>query len=57
MTRALVCDFGHAEIKYSELFERYRTGEISLDQLKAYEFNLDNFQIETPSANRSHKYE
>ena len=52
-----VCDFGHAEIKYSDLFDRYRMGEISLDQLKAYEFNPDNFQIETPSANRSPKYE
>ncbi|WP_425592103.1 GH-E family nuclease [Collinsella stercoris] len=30
---------------------------VSRSFLKAYEFNPDNFQIETPSANRSHKYE
>lgn len=52
-----VCDFGHAEVRYSELFEQYRTRKITLQQLKDYEFDPSHFQIETPAANRSHVYE
>ncbi|WKF84404.1 GH-E family nuclease [Lacticaseibacillus pantheris] len=51
-------DFGHVTgKKYSEMFERYRDGEISLQELKDFQFNPDNFQLENPSANRSHLFE
>ncbi|HFK1452906.1 GH-E family nuclease [Bacillus pacificus] len=51
-------DFGHIEGKsYKKMFEKYKHGEISLEELKEFQFNPDNFRLETPSANRSHKYE
>ncbi|MBE6468984.1 MAG: HNH endonuclease [Coriobacteriaceae bacterium] len=52
-----VCDFGHKKTKYSEIFEKYRTGEISLERLKEIQFNPRNFQIQTINSNRSHRYE
>lgn len=39
------------------MFEKYKNGEITLDELKEFQFNSDNFRLETPSANRSHQYE
>ncbi|WP_242622144.1 GH-E family nuclease [Olsenella sp. Marseille-P4559] len=51
-------DFGHVPgEEYWRSFERYRSGEWSLGQLREHEFNSDNFQLEAPSANRSHRYE
>ncbi|MGH0520598.1 GH-E family nuclease [Bacillus toyonensis] len=51
-------DFGHTEgNSCKEMFEKYKNGEITLEELKEFQFNPDNFRLETPSANRSHKYE
>ena len=51
-------DFGHnSGSSYKEIFEKYRTREITLDELKDFQFNPDNYRLETPSANRSHEYE
>ena len=51
-------DFGHEKGKsYKEMFEKYKNREITLDELKEFQSNPDNFRLETPSANRSHKYE
>lgn len=51
-------DFGHTEgNSYKNMFEKYKNGEITLDELKEFQFNSDNFRLETPSANRSHQYE
>ncbi|MFD3216738.1 WXG100 family type VII secretion target [Bacillus sp. BR_7a] len=51
-------DFGHTEgNSYKKMFEKYKHGEITLEELKEFQFNPDNFRLETPSANRSHKYE
>ncbi|MGE1009347.1 WXG100 family type VII secretion target [Bacillus cereus] len=51
-------DFGHTEgNSYKKMFEKYKNGEITLEELKEFQFNPDNFRLETPSANRSHKYE
>ena len=38
-------------------FVRYKNREINVQELKDFQFNPDNFRIETPSANRSHKFE
>ena len=53
-----VVDFGHVSgSSYNEMFQKYKNREISLDELKEFQFNPDNYRLETPSANRSHKYE
>lgn len=39
------------------MFEKYANGELSLDELKAFQFDPDNFQIEFPSSNRSRKHQ
>ena len=53
-----VVDVGHKTgNEYRDWFEMYKNGEISLDELKAYQSNPDNFYFETPSSNRSHAYE
>jgi hypothetical protein len=53
-----VADFGHTfGEEYWKAFERYRSGKWSLEQLKEHEFNSENFQIESPSSNRSRKFE
>ena len=53
-----IVDFGHnSGSSYKEIFEKYRTREITLDELKDFQFNPDNYRLETPSANRSHEYE
>lgn len=57
-SRKGVVDFGHTEGNtYKKMFEKYKNREISLDELKEFQKNPDNFRLETPSANRSHKYE
>ena len=38
-------------------FDGYKNREITLQELKDFQFNPDNFRIETPSANRSHSHE
>lgn len=51
-------DFGHNEgNSYKKIFEKYKNREITLEELKEFQSNPDNFRLETPSANRSHKYE
>ena len=42
---------------YKQIFEQYKNKEITLDELKDFQFNPDNYRLETPSSNRSHKYE
>ncbi|MCB2360721.1 GH-E family nuclease, partial [Clostridium estertheticum] len=51
-------DFGHKSgYSYKDIFTKYKNGEITLDELKEFQFNQSNYRLETPSANRSHKYE
>ncbi|MEC5239039.1 GH-E family nuclease [Bacillus mycoides] len=51
-------DFGHTEGNtYKNMFEKYKNREITLKELKEFQFNSDNFRLEKPSVNRSHKYE
>ncbi|MGT2911950.1 GH-E family nuclease [Streptococcus cameli] len=53
-----VVDFGHVKGKsYKTIFEDYKNGLITLDDLKAFQSDPNNFRLETPGANRSHKYE
>ena len=57
-SRRGVVDFGHKEGKtYKKMFEKYKNREITLQELKDFQFNQDNFRLEIPSANRSHKFE
>lgn len=57
-SRRGVVDFGHNQGQsYNTMFEKYRNGEISLDELKEFQSNPNNFRLEDPSANRSHKFE
>lgn len=53
-----VVDFGHNQgSSYSEMFQKYMNREISLNELKEFQFDAKNYRLETPSANRSHLYE
>ena len=53
-----VVDFGHKQgNNYSEMFKKYKNREITLQELKDFQFNPDNFRIEKPSPNRSHSHE
>jgi len=53
-----VVDFGHTQgNSYDDMFQKYKNGDISLDELKEFQFNPENYQLETPSSNRSHLYE
>ena len=53
-----IVDFGHKAGKnYDILFQKYKYKEITLDELKAFQFNPSNFRLELPSANRSHVFE
>lgn len=53
-----VVDFGHKQGKsYNTMFQKYKNREISLDELKEFQYNPDNYRLETPSANRGHLYE
>ena len=56
--RSGIVDFGHtAGNGYSSMFQNYRNGIITLEELKEFQFNSNNYQLETPSTNRSHLYE
>ncbi|WP_307845097.1 GH-E family nuclease [Lactiplantibacillus plantarum] len=35
----------------------YKNRKMTLKELKDFQFNPKNYRLETPSANRSHKYE
>lgn len=51
-------DMGHTpENKYSEWHKKYMDGEITLDEFKDWYRNSDHYVPESPSANRSHRYE
>ncbi|MBR6403820.1 MAG: hypothetical protein IKS48_10600 [Eubacterium sp.] len=53
-----VVDFGHVEGKsYKEMFLKYKNGEITLEELKEFQSNPENFRIEIPSSNRNHSHE
>jgi len=53
-----VVDFGHkAGNSYNDMFQKYKNGDITLDQLKEFQFDPNNYRLETPWANRSHKFE
>ena len=53
-----VVDFGHKSGRsYNEMFQKYKYREISLEELKEFQFNPKNYRIEAPSANRSHLFE
>ena len=56
--RKNVVDFGHKSGRpYRDMFKKYKNREITLEELKKFQFNPDNYRLETPSANKSHKYE
>ena len=49
-------DCGHRQgYEYHPMFEKYRNREITLEELKEFQFNPENFRIESPGANRSRK--
>lgn len=51
-------DMGHVSGKeYRKLHQQYMNGEITLEEFKASYRSASNYQPESPSANRSHKYE
>lgn len=53
-----VIDFGHKEgLSYHEQFTKYKNKEITLEELKVFQSNPDNFRIEIPSSNRDHSHE
>ena len=53
-----VVDFGHNQgSSYNEMFQKYKNREITLEELKEFQFDPNNYRLETPSANRSHLYE
>lgn len=57
-TRKGVVDFGHKSgLEYRDMFEKYKYGEISIRELKEFQSNPNNFQLEAPSANQSHAFE
>jgi hypothetical protein len=41
---------------YKDIFKKYVNREISLDELKEFQYNPDNYRLEIPSVNRSNKY-
>lgn len=53
-----VVDFGHKSGKsYHEMFQKYKNREITLDELKEFQYNPGNYRLETPSSNRSRLFE
>ncbi|SCY28525.1 GH-E family nuclease [Butyrivibrio sp. INlla14] len=53
-----IVDFGHEEGKcYNDMFLKYRDRDISLQELKDFQENPENFRIEIPSPNRGHAHE
>ncbi len=56
--RADVVDFGHKTgLEYDDVFQEYAHGKITLEELKKFQYDADNFVLEAPSANRSHSFE
>ena len=50
--------FGHVPGKeYWRIFDEYKHRRITVDELRAFQYDPDNYQIESPKANQSHKYE
>jgi len=39
------------------MFQKYKNREITLEELEEFQFDPNNYRLETPSANRGHKYE
>jgi RHS repeat-associated protein len=57
-SRAGQWDMGHTpENKYSEMHKKYMNGEITKEEFLEWYRNPKNYRPESPSANRSHKYE
>ena len=53
-----VVDFGHKPgNSYNVMFQKYKNREITLEELEEFQFDPNNYRLETPSANRGHKYE
>lgn len=53
-----IVDFGHRKGRsYNEMFQKYKNGQITLDELKEFKFNPDNYILQTPFSNRSHIFE
>lgn len=53
-----IVDIGHKTGKeYNKVFPKYQQGKWSLDQLKSFQSNPKNFQLEAASSNRSHFFE
>lgn len=53
-----VVDFGHTKGNtYDAMFKKYKNREITLEELKEFQSNPDNFRIEIPKKNRGHKFE
>ncbi len=53
-----VIDFGHKKGKeYRKFFPGYQYGDLSLNDLRNFQFDPKNFQPEKPSNNRGHQYE
>jgi hypothetical protein len=56
--RTNVVDFGHnSGSEYNDVFVKYKNREITLEELKEFQFDYSNYRLETPSANRSHIFE
>jgi len=56
--RLNVVDFGHKYgYSYNEMFQKYKYGEISLEELKQFQFNPLNYQLQTQFTNRSGIYD
>ncbi|WP_153126385.1 MULTISPECIES: HNH/ENDO VII family nuclease [Bacillales] len=56
--RAGQWDMGHTpENKYSVWHKKYIKGEITKEEFLNWYRNPNNYRPESPSANRSHKYE
>ena len=43
--------------KFQSNVKKSKNREITLQELKDFQFNPDNFRIEIPSANRNHSHE
>ncbi len=51
-------DMGHTpDNKYSDWHKKYTDGKISLDEFKKWYQDPSHYRPESPSANRSHKFE
>ena len=56
--RTRVVDFGHTEgNSHANMFKLYKNGDITLEQLRAFQSDPANFRHELPGPNRSHIHE